>query len=453
MFRKILIANRGEIALRIIRACKELGIKTVAIFSEPDRESVHVKLADEAFCVGPAQVSESYLNVHNIISAAMISRADAIHPGYGFLAENPEFTEICKDHNIVFIGPNRESMTLMGDKARARETVAGVDVPILPGTGVIEEDREAFNFARENGFPIMIKAVAGGGGKGMRIVTSDEEMRQGLQQARTEARNSFGDDRIFLERFMPEARHIEFQILGDKLGNVIHLGERDCSVQRRNQKLIEEAPSRIISPYMRRKMGEAAVRAAQAIGYHGVGTIEFLFDANSSRFYFLEMNTRIQVEHPVTEMVTSVDLVKEQIRVEMDEPLNVNQRQIFIRGHAVECRINAEDPDNNFTPVTGTVNNFKLPGGPGIRVDTHIQPGYKVLPYYDSLLVKIIAYGKDREEALARMNRAMDELLIDGLKTTISFHKEILQDPQFKESEIHTGYVESLATPDEDEKE
>jgi acetyl-CoA carboxylase biotin carboxylase subunit len=450
MFKKILIANRGEIALRILRACKELDIKTVAIFSEVDRNAVHVQLADEAFCVGPPAVSDSYLNVPNIISAALISKADAIHPGYGFLAENPEFVEICKDHNIAFIGPSRESMTLMGDKARARETVAAEDVPILPGTEVIEEDREAFAFIREHGYPVIIKAVAGGGGKGMRIVNSDEELRQGLQAARVEAYNSFGDDRIFIEKLMQEARHIEFQVLGDKLGNVIHLGERDCSVQRRNQKLIEEAPSQVISPYMRRRMGEAAVRAASAIGYHGVGTIEFLYDTDTSKFYFLEMNTRIQVEHPVTEMVTGVDLVREQIRMEMDEPLDIHQRQIFIRGHAIECRINAEDPDNNFAPAMGEIITFRLPGGPGIRVDTHLYKGYKVLPYYDSLLAKVIAHGKDREEAIIRMNRALFEMNIDGVKTTIPFHRKIINNPQFRMSEIHTGFVESQTGEEEE---
>lgn len=431
--------------MRIIRACRELNIKTVAIFSEVERDSAHVLLADEAFCVGPAPVTGSYLNIPNIISAALISKADAIHPGYGFLSENPEFVEICKDHNIMFIGPNRDSMSLMGDKAVARETVCKVDVPVLPGTDDLADDREAFKFARKYGYPIMIKAVAGGGGKGMRVVTSDEEMRQALSSARSEAFSSFGDERIYIEKFLPKARHIEFQILGDKLGNVIHLGERDCSVQRRNQKLIEEAPSLVISPYMRRKMGESAVRAAKAIGYHGVGTVEFLYDTNTGKYYFLEMNTRIQVEHPVTEMVTGIDLVREQIKMEMEEPLDINQRQVFIRGHAIECRINAEDPDNNFSPVLGEVKSFRLPGGPGIRVDTHIHAGYKVLPYYDSLLAKVIAYGKDREEALYRMNRAMFEMKVEGVKTTIPFHRRILQDDTFLESEIHTRYIESLA--------
>ena len=451
MFRKILIANRGEIALRILRACMELDIRTVAVFSEVDRDQPHVQLADEAFCVGPAEVTESYLNIPNIIGAALISGADAIHPGYGFLAENPEFVEICRDHNIAFIGPTRESMKMMGDKAIARETVVSEDVPVLPGTDVLDEDRDALAFAREHGYPVMIKAVAGGGGKGMRIVTNDTEMREGLAQAKYEAYNSFGDDRIYLEKFLPEARHIEFQILADKLGNVIHLGERDCSVQRRNQKLIEEAPSSVVSPYMRRKMGDSAVRAASAIGYHGVGTVEFLFDTNSSKYYFLEMNTRIQVEHPVTEMVTNVDLVREQIRMEMDEPLDLTQRQIFIRGHAVECRINAEDPEKNFMPSLGEINTFRLPGGPGIRVDTHIHKGYKVLPYYDSLLAKVIAHGKDREEALIRMNRALKEMKIEGLKTTIPFHREMINDIQFRECSIHTHSIESRELNEEEE--
>ncbi len=449
MFRKILIANRGEIALRILRACRELDIRTVAVFSEVDRDSAHVQLADEAFCVGPAPVNESYLNVHNIIGAALISKADAIHPGYGFLAENPEFVEICKDHNIAFIGPNRESMSLMGDKAQARKTVADEDVPLLPGTDVMEDEREALSFARQHGFPVIIKAVAGGGGRGMRIANNEQELREGLSIARSEAFNSFADDRIYIEKYMPHARHIEFQVLGDKLGNVIHLGDRDCSVQRRNQKLIEEAPSQVISPYMRRKMGDSAVRAAKVIGYHGVGTIEFLYDPASSKYYFLEMNTRIQVEHPVTEMVTGVDLVREQIRMEMDEPLDINQRQVFIRGHAIECRINAEDSKNGFTPVVGEIETFRLPGGPGIRIDTHIHRGYKVLPYYDSLLAKVISHGKDREEALIRMKRALYEMRIEGIKTTLPFHRKILKDEQFLQSEIHTGYVEDQASQNE----
>lgn len=449
MFRKILIANRGEIALRILRACRELGIKTVAVFSEVDRDSIHVQLADEAFCVGPAPVNESYLNIPNIIGAALISKADAIHPGYGFLAENPEFVEICKDHNITFIGPNRESMSLMGDKAQARKTMKDEEVPLLPGTGVIDDEREALVFARQHGYPVMIKAVAGGGGRGMRIVNNDEELRDGMATARSEAYSSFADDRLYIEKYMPQARHIEFQILADKLGNVIHLGDRDCSVQRRNQKLIEEAPSQVISPYIRRKMGESAVRAASTIGYHGVGTVEFLFDHQSSKYYFLEMNTRIQVEHPVTEMVTGVDLVREQIRMEMDEPLDLNQRQVFIRGHAIECRINAEDTENNFAPSVGVISTFRLPGGPGIRVDTHIHRGYKVLPYYDSLLAKVIAHGKDREEALIRMQRALFEMNIEGIKTSLPFHRRILQDEQFLQCEIHTGYVEDQASQNE----
>lgn len=443
MFSKILIANRGEIALRILRACKELGIKTLAVFSEVDRDLPHVQLADEAFCVGPAAVSESYLNIPNIIGAALISGVDAIHPGYGFLAENAEFVEICRDHNIVFIGPDRESITLMGDKSTARETVIKEDVPVLPGTGVVEDEKEIFAFAREYGYPIMIKAVAGGGGKGMRIVNTDSQLRDCIPQAKLECFKSFGDDRVYLEKYLPQARHIEFQILADRLGNVIHLGDRDCSVQRRNQKLIEEAPSRVISPYMRRKMGDAAVRAAQAIGYHGVGTVEFLYDTESSKFYFLEMNTRIQVEHPVTEMVTGVDLVREQIRMAMDEPLDINQRQVFIRGHAIECRINAEDPDNNFNPSLGEITRFRLPGGPGLRVDTHIFKGYRVLPYYDSLLAKVISHGKDRLEAITRMERAMFEMVVDGVKTTIPFHRKMLQDKLFRESGVNTGFVEN----------
>lgn len=449
MFSKVLIANRGEIALRILRACKELNIKTVAVFSEVDRDLPHVQLADEAFCVGPAEASESYLNIPNIIGAAIIARVDAIHPGYGFLAENPEFVEICRDHNMVFIGPDRESMTLMGDKATARETVIREGVPVLPGTDVLDEERDAYAFARKCEYPVMIKAVAGGGGRGMRIVNNDEELRDSLSEAKLESFKAFGDDRIFLEKYMGDARHIEFQILADRLGNVIHLGERDCSVQRRNQKLIEEAPSRVISPYMRRKMGESAVRAAQAIGYYGVGTVEFLYDPATSRYFFLEMNTRIQVEHPVTEMVTGVDLAREQIKMAMDEPLDINQRQVFIRGHALECRINSEDPDNNFMPSLGDISCLRLPGGPGIRVDTHIYEGYRVLPYYDSLLAKVIAHGKDRDDAIVRMNRALFEMKVEGVKTTIPFHLKMIKDPHFRDHGVNTGFVENRERQEE----
>lgn len=442
MFKKILIANRGEIAVRVIRACRELGVATVAIYSEADRDSMHVALADEAYCVGSFQVINSYLNIPNIISAAIISKSDAIHPGYGLLAENASFAEICESHKIKFIGPSVNAMLLMGDKSKARETMQAEGISVLPGTSIIQNSKEVMDFVKQVDFPLVIKATSGGGGKGMRVVSEEASLIQSIITAKTEARNSFGDDRIYIEKYLPHAKHIEFQILADEYGSVIHLGERDCSVQRRNQKLIEESPSGAVSKKLRREMGEAAVRGAASIGYSGVGTIEFLLDIDSGKFYFMEMNTRIQVEHPVTEMVTGVDLVKEQIRVAYGKRLNLIQSDVTLQGHSIECRINSEDPEIDFAPSTGIVTRFQVPGGPGIRVDSHLYSGCPVLPYYDSLLAKVISHGRDRDEAIARMQRALDEMKIEGVKTTIPFHKKILSNPHFKKGDIDTSFVE-----------
>ncbi|MDQ7824457.1 MAG: acetyl-CoA carboxylase biotin carboxylase subunit [Candidatus Eremiobacteraeota bacterium] len=442
MFKKILIANRGEIALRVIRACRELGIATVAIYSEVDKESLHVKMADEAYCVGPARVLNSYLNIPNIISAAIISKAEAIHPGYGLLAENVAFAEICDSHGIQFIGPSVASMVLMGDKSRARETMEGYGIPIVPGTKIIQNSKEAADFARKCDYPLIIKATSGGGGKGMRVVTNEEELLKCIMTAKAEARTSFDDDRIYLEKYLPRSKHIEFQIVADERGNVIHLGERDCSIQRRNQKLIEEAPSGAVSKKLRKEMGDAAVKGSKLSGYTGVGTIEFLLDLDSGRFYFMEMNTRIQVEHPVTEMVTGIDLVKEQIRIAAGEKLMLSQGDVALYGHSIECRINAEDPEKGFAPSTGVITKLHFPGGPGLRIDSHIYQGSEVSPYYDSLLAKVISFGHDRSEAIARMRRALDEFQIEGVKTTVPFHKRILESVDFRKGEIHTSFVE-----------
>ncbi|NDD30068.1 MAG: acetyl-CoA carboxylase biotin carboxylase subunit [Proteobacteria bacterium] len=444
MFRKILIANRGEIAVRVVRACKEMGIATVAVFSEPDRHSLHVTLADEAFCVGPAAATQSYLNIPNIISAALVSGAEAIHPGYGFLAENSKFAEICQSHGIKFIGPSPQAMDSMGDKSKARELMRTAGVPILPGTSDLESEEDAVRFARESGYPLLIKATAGGGGKGMRVVHDAGQLVRGLQTARAEAHAAFGDDRVYLEKFLPEARHIEIQVLGDEHGNLIHLGERDCSVQRRNQKLLEEAPSEIVSPDLRARMGEAALRGARAARYASAGTIEFLLDQRDGSFFFLEMNTRIQVEHPVTELVTGIDLVQEQIRVAAGQPLRWKQEDIRLNGHAVECRINAEDPSRGFVPSTGRITALHLPGGLGVRLDTHIQGGYQVLPFYDSLLGKLIVHASTREEALARMNRALEELRVEGVSTTADFLRTIVNNAFYRKNKIHTTFVENL---------
>jgi acetyl-CoA carboxylase, biotin carboxylase subunit len=446
MFSKILIANRGEIAVRIIRACKEMGIRTVAVFSEADRASLHVALADEAFCVGPGQAASSYLNIPNIISAALVSGAQAIHPGYGFLAENSDFAEICASHHLKFIGPSPQAMLRMGNKSRARRHMHEAGVPIMPGTDDITTEEEAVAFARSAGYPILIKATAGGGGKGMRVVFDHAALIKGLATARSEALAAFGDDSVYLEKFLPEARHIEVQILADEHGNVIHLGERDCSVQRRNQKLIEEAPAAVLDDSVRARLCEAALRGARAAGYSSAGTIEFLLDTRDHSFYFLEMNTRIQVEHPVTEAVTGIDLIREQILIATGAPLRYTQRDVNLRGHAIECRINAEDPARGFSPSVGQLTQLHFPGGAGTRVDSHVTQGYRVPPFYDSLLGKIICHGANREEAIARMARALEELHIEGVTTTGPFLRTILTNAFFKKNKIHTTFVENLVS-------
>jgi acetyl-CoA carboxylase, biotin carboxylase subunit len=441
MFKKILIANRGEVALRVIRACRELGVQTVAVYSEADRESLHVRFADDDVCIGPAPARDSYLKIPRIIAAAEIVGADAIHPGYGFLAENAEFAETCAASNIAFIGPTAEQIRVMGDKATARNAMMRVGVPIIPGTpGPVEDADEALEFAREIGFPVIIKAAAGGGGKGMRVAAEPEDFTRSFQLARSEALSAFGSGDVYVEKYLERPRHIEFQILGDRYGNVIHLGERDCSVQRRHQKLIEEAPSPAVTPHLREAMGEAAVRGAKAIDYVGAGTIEMLLNEDGN-FYFMEMNTRIQVEHGVTEMLTGVDLVKEQIRVASGERLSVLEMPP-LRGHVIECRVNAEDPARNFQPSPGRIDVFHPPGGPGVRLDTHVYTGYTVPPYYDSLLAKLICQGRDRPEALRRMQVALECFIIEGVKTTIPFLARVMADPHFQAGEVDTKFLE-----------
>ena len=444
MFKKILIANRGEIALRVIRACRELGIQTVAVYSEADRESLHVRFADDDVCIGPAPARDSYLKIPRIIAAAEIAGADAIHPGYGFLAENAEFAETCAASNIAFIGPTAEQIRVMGDKAAARNAMARVDVPIIPGTpGPVEDADEALEFAREIGFPVIIKAAAGGGGKGMRVAAEPEDFTRSFQLARSEALSAFGSGDVYVEKYLERPRHVEFQIMGDRHGNVIHLGERDCSVQRRHQKLIEEAPSPAVTPDLRERMGDAAVRGAKAIDYVGAGTIEMLLNPDGN-FYFMEMNTRIQVEHPVTEMLTGVDLVKEQIRVAAGEKLSVLEMPA-LRGHVIECRVNAEDPARNFQPSPGRIDVFHPPGGPGVRLDTHVYTGYTVPPYYDSLLAKLICQGRDRAEALRRMQVALESFIIEGVTTTIPFLARVMADPHFQAGDVDTKFLEREA--------
>ena len=441
MFKKILIANRGEIALRIIRACRELGIETVAVYSEADRESLHVRFADDDVCLGPAPARESYLKIPHIIAAAEITGADAIHPGYGFLAENAEFAEICKASNLTFIGPTPQQIRLMGDKATARRTMADTGVPVVPGTpGPIEDVDEAMIFARQSGFPVIIKAAAGGGGKGMRVSRDADDFTRSFQLARSEALAAFGNGDVYVEKYLERSRHIEFQILGDTHGNVVHLGERDCSLQRRHQKLLEEAPSPALTPSLRERMGEAAVRGAKAIDYVGAGTVEMLLDERGD-FFFMEMNTRIQVEHPVTEMLTGVDLVKEQIRVAAG--LEMREKETPpLRGHVIECRINAEDPSKNFQPSPGRVEVFHPPGGNGVRLDTHVYSGYTVPPFYDSMIAKLICHGRDREEAIAKMTLALDTFIVQGVATTIPFLRRVMADPHFIAGEIHTKFLE-----------
>ncbi len=446
MIEKVLIANRGEIALRVIRACRELGVSTVAVYSQADSESLHVKLADEAYCIGPPQSQRSYLHIPAIISTAVVTGADAVHPGYGFLSENANFAQICSDHRIKFIGPSVVAINSMGDKASAREAMRAAGVPVVPGShGLIEDDNEAHKLAAEIGFPVIVKATAGGGGRGMRVAVDQASLSNALASARSEASAAFGDGGVYIEKYLKPIRHVEIQVMADSQGNCIHLGERDCSVQRRHQKLIEETPSPALTPELRQRMGEAAVRAAKQINYEGAGTVEFILAGND--FYFMEMNTRIQVEHPVTEFVTGVDLIKEQIRVASGMPLSVKQEDIEFRGHSIECRINAEDPDRNFLPSPGRVDAYIAPGGPGVRVDSHCYPGYVIPPYYDSLVSKLVVWGRDRQEAIARMQRALDEYAITGIKTTIPFHQRVLAHPMFQNGkDVSTDFIEKYMT-------
>ncbi|ABB31226.1 acetyl-CoA carboxylase, biotin carboxylase [Geobacter metallireducens RCH3] len=443
MFHKVLIANRGEIALRVIRACKELGIKTVAVYSVADKDSLHVKLADESVCIGPAPSLQSYLNINAIISAAEVTDAEAIHPGYGFLSENAAFAEICENCGITFIGPSSESMRIMGDKISARQAVIKEDVPILPGTKEgVNDVNEAIKIAKGIGFPVIIKATAGGGGRGMKIVHSPATLPNAFATARAEAQAGFGNPEVYIEKYCEEPRHVEIQIMADKHGNVIHLGERDCSIQRRHQKIIEEAPCPVMTPNLRKAMGDAAVRAAKAVGYDSVGTVEFLVDKNLN-FYFMEMNTRVQVEHPVTEMITGVDIVREQIRSAAGHKLRYKQGDVKIQGHAIECRINAEDPVK-FTPCPGKITGYHTPGGLGVRVDSFVYDQYSVVPHYDSLISKLIVHAETREDAIRRMARALDEYIIEGIKTTIPFHKRIMANKDFMEGNVDTAFLEKI---------
>jgi acetyl-CoA carboxylase biotin carboxylase subunit len=444
MFSKILIANRGEIALRIIRACRELGIRTVAVYSQADRDSLHVRFADEAICIGQAQSSNSYLNIPAIISAAEITDVEAIHPGYGFLAENPHFAEICESCQINFIGPTPENIKLMGDKMAARITMQKAGLPIIPGsTTIVKNKEELLKTAKKIGYPVIIKAASGGGGKGMRICHNDITLISSLMIAQQEAEANFGNPDVYIEKYIDKPRHIEIQILSDKYGRILHLGERDCSIQRRHQKLLEESPSTAVDNKLRKRLGELAVRGAKTVNYVSAGTIEFLLDQNNN-FYFMEMNTRIQVEHPVTEMVTGIDLVKEQIRIAAGEKLHREQDDIQIRGSAIECRINAEDFENNFIPSPGKIEILNLPGGPGVRLDTHIYPGYEISPYYDSLVAKVITHGNNRQEAIKIMQRALAEFNVAPIKTTIPFHLKLLSNSSFIKGEISTHFVQEM---------
>jgi len=445
MFEKILIANRGEIALRIIRACKELGIRSVAVYSEADAESLHVQMADEAICIGPAASSSSYLKMANIISAAEVADVDAIHPGYGFLAENAHFAEICRDCNITFIGPDPEIIRKMGDKAIARDTMKAAGVPITPGSdGILATKEEALELAHKMGYPVLIKAVAGGGGKGMRVAHNDVSLAQGFMMASAEAGSAFGNPDVFMEKYIESARHVEVQIIGDKHGNVVHLGERDCSIQRRHQKLVEESPCPALSPEERKALGDAGVKAAKSVGYNSAGTLEFLYDEKAKKFYFMEMNTRIQVEHTVSEEVTGIDLVKEQILVAAGRKLSFTQDDVKVLYHAIEFRVNAEDPYKNFTPSPGKVEAVHFPGGPGIRIDSHVYSGYTISPYYDSMIAKIIARGSTRDEALQRLHRALEEFTINGPHTTVPVGMALLMDNRFRRGEYNTAFLEKF---------
>ena len=440
MFKKVLIANRGEIAVRIIRACRELGVRTVAVFSEPDRESLHAMIADEAICIGPAKSADSYLNIKAILAACELTGAEAVHPGFGFLSENAGFARMCARCGVTFIGPSPEAMTLMGDKATAKQTMKKAGVPVVPGSdGLIESVEEAKALAEEIGYPVMVKASAGGGGRGIRRVDRPEDLEDAIVNAKQEAKSFFGDDGVYLEKFIVDPRHVEIQLLADKYGNTVYLGERDCSIQRRNQKMVEECPSPIMTPELRARMGEAAVRAAKACGYENAGTVEFLLSGD--QFYFMEMNTRIQVEHPVTEFVTGVDLVKMQIRIAAGEELPFKQEDIHLTGHAIECRINAENPAQGFRPSPGRITALHMPGGPGIRIDTAVYSGYEITPYYDSMIAKLIAYAPTREEALKKMNWALAEFLVEGVDTNIDFQLKLLRDPDVEDGNYDIGFL------------
>ncbi|MEC2056872.1 acetyl-CoA carboxylase biotin carboxylase subunit [Peribacillus psychrosaccharolyticus] len=443
MIKKILIANRGEIAVRIIRACKELGIETVAVFSEADREALHVQLADEAYCIGPKSSKDSYLNITNIISTAKLTGTDAIHPGYGFLAENADFAELCRECSLIFIGPSPEAISKMGTKDVARETMKDAGVPIVPGSkGIIKDTAEAVELAEKLGYPVIIKATAGGGGKGIRVARNEQELVKGINITQQEAATAFGNPGVYLEKFIEDFRHVEIQVMADNHGNAIHLGERDCTIQRRLQKLVEESPSPALDGEIRQEMGQAAVKAALAVDYSGAGTVEFIYDYKNRKFYFMEMNTRIQVEHPVTEMVTGVDLIKEQIRVASNEKLSLSQSDVQFNGWAIECRINAENPEKNFMPSAGKIQMYLPPGGYGVRVDSAAYPGYVIPPYYDSMIAKLIVHAPSRAEAINKMKRALSEFAIEGIHTTIPFHSKLLQHEQFVSGEFNTKFLE-----------
>ncbi len=441
MFKKVLIANRGEIAIRIIRACKELKIATVAVYSEADRDSLHVRMADESVCIGAGPSKESYLNMPNTISAALMTGAEAIHPGYAYFSEQASFAEACEACNLKFIGPKASAIELMGDKARAKETAAKAGVPVVPGTkGIIESESDAYRTANKMGYPVRLKATAGGGGRGIRVVHDEDELAGAIRVAQAEAESAFGNGALYMEKEVEEPRHVEIQILGDEHGKYVHLGERECSIQRRNQKLIEEAPSVAVTPAIRQKMGDAAIKMAKAVGYANAGTVEFLLDKHGN-FFFMEMNTRVQVEHPVTEAVTGIDIVKEQLRIASGEKLDVTQKDINMDGHAIECRIIAEDPDMNFAPSVGTITHLAAPGGIGVRLDTHIYGGYQIPPYYDAMLAKLVVWGKTREEALNRMSRCLSEYEIEGIKTNINYQQRIITNPYFRKGDISTSFI------------
>ena len=443
MIKKLLIANRGEIAVRVIRACREMGIETVAVYSEADREALHVQLADEAYCIGPTLSKDSYLNFTNIISVATHTGCDAIHPGYGFLAENANFAELCRECNITFVGPSPEAITKMGTKDIARETMRAAGVPIVPGSkGIINSIDEAIELSNSIGYPVIIKATAGGGGKGIRVARNEDELVKGINITQQEAATAFGNPGVYIEKYIEDFRHVEIQVLGDLYGNVIHLGERDCSIQRRLQKLLEESPSPALDGEIREEMGNAAVKAAKAVDYSGAGTIEFIYDYRNRKFYFMEMNTRIQVEHPVTELVTGTDLIKEQIKVASGEKLSMTQKDVTFNGWAIECRINAENPQKNFMPSPGKIKMYLPPGGLGVRIESAAYPGYSIPPYYDSMIAKVITYGNSREEAIAKMKRALGEFIIEGIHTTIPFHLKLLENEKFVEGQFNTKFLE-----------